>query len=223
MKRTQEIWVIGAGRFGKAAGLKLKQKFPDHRIVGVDKDPGRCENAAPVFDQVFCMEGILFLTRNLKAPHLPSWVVPVIPVHLAFQWVRQELISEVSTVPVALPRSFVDVMPNPIAGAGHDIYVSIADFLCPDNCPAPERFCTHTRKPRPYNLFEKIVKECPEGFLPVVLESQQLVPGTGGILSNALLDALETVRTASQPVLMATACRCHGVITAFCLKKQVSD
>jgi hypothetical protein len=219
MFEMKQIWVIGGGRFGQKAGLALKKKFPDQDIVCVEKDQRNCIKLSHIFDQVFCMDGIRFLKNHLKISNTPEWIIPAIPVHIAFNWIRRNLSFEFNVVPVDLPDNFLDHLPHPIKGAHHDVYASIADFVCPDNCPEPDNFCTMTKKKRPYHLFEEIYRQCPEDFLPVVIRSHQLVPGTGGILPIDLFGGLEKIRSSKRPVLLATACRCHGVISAFqCIK-----
>ena len=49
----------------------------------------------------------------------------------------------------------------------------------------------------------------------VVIRSHQLVPGVGGYKPRALYDALKEIETAQIPVLLSTACSCHGVIHTF--------
>ena len=103
-------------------------------------------------------------------------------------------------------------LPNAMTGEGGAIYASIADFLCPDNCPEPADRCTHTGKARPVELFQVIHEIAGERCASVVLQSRQLAPGVGGYRPLALLNAFAQVRAANRPILLATACRCHGVM-----------
>jgi len=45
-----------------------------------------------------------------------------------------------------------------------------------------------------------------------VVASRQLAPGVGGYAPRRLLDLAATVAKAPGPLLIATACRCHGVV-----------
>ncbi|MGA6925486.1 MAG: hypothetical protein WBY88_07385 [Desulfosarcina sp.] len=112
-------------------------------------------------------------------------------------------------------------MPHPIRGKTGQAYVSHADFICPDNCPEPEKICTHTGRPRPPDLVRLLRRLDFENVLPIVLRSHQLLPGVGGIRPADLIGALDMARRHSQPLLMlATACRCHGVVDFIRLDKK---
>ena len=215
MFEMKHIWILGGGKFGKKAGIQLKQKFPGHHIVGVEKNKTKCKSLSHIFDELFCIDSIKFLNQYFKDSNEPEWIVPAIPVHLAFQWVKQKLSTEVKVMRMELPDFFLRALPNCMKGTNGDIYSSMANFICPDNCPEPEEFCSYTRKPRPYNLYEKIEKESPQAFFPVVIRSVQLAPGLGGISPKTLFDGLEQIKKTSKPVILATACRCHGVVSAF--------
>jgi hypothetical protein len=39
------------------------------------------------------------------------------------------------------------------SGKAGQVFISHADFICPDNCPEPKDKCTVTGKPRPKDLF----------------------------------------------------------------------
>jgi hypothetical protein len=97
--------------------------------------------------------------------------------------------------------------------------MSIADFECPENCPEPAGKCTHTGKPRPYRVYEKLAGIEYGGCRSIVVQSHQLSPGVGGFKPKALFQALEAVAVAERPVLLSTACTCHGVMHAFEVKK----
>ena len=98
--------------------------------------------------------------------------------------------------------------------------MSIADFICPDNCPEPPDICTVTRKPRPYSLFEHLEGVGTDRFTPVVIRSHQLAPGLGGYTPEMLYDTLKKVKNAVKPILFSSACRCHGVMNAFSISKD---
>jgi hypothetical protein len=114
-------------------------------------------------------------------------------------------------------------MPHALRGNAGQAYVSHADFICPDNCPEPEKICTHTGKPRPLDLFRLLGNVDFDDVLPIVIRSHQLLPGVGGIYPADLLDALDIVRKNShRPLMIATACRCHGVVDFMRLEKKVN-
>jgi hypothetical protein len=54
-----------------------------------------------------------------------------------------------------------------------------------------------------------------EPFKSLNIRSQQLGPGIGGYCAEQLLELKATVEQATGPILLSTACRCHGVITGL--------
>jgi hypothetical protein len=62
-----------------------------------------------------------------------------------------------------------------------------------------------------------------DNVLPIVIRSHQLLPGVGGIYPADLMSALDIVRKNSQrPLMIVTACRCHGVVDFMRLEKKAS-
>jgi hypothetical protein len=118
-----------------------------------------------------------------------------------------------------IPEEVIMSLPNVFKGKMSEIYMSIADFICPDNCPEPEEFCTHTGKKRPFTLYKKLESIKYYNFRSVVVRSRQLSPGIGGYSPGALFHALDVIKDSTIPVLLSTACRCHGVMHAFGLEK----
>ena len=210
-----ELWIIGGGKFGERAVKHLKNRFPGSGITIIEKEPEKCQRLKSFMSKVICEDGILFLAENLTPENAPDWVVPAVPIHLAYEWICRRLPDGTRADRVPVPGSMRFALPNPIAAKNGDLFVSIADFICPDNCPEPDDFCTHTRKKREYRLYEKIRREIPGGFTGVVIRSVQLAPGVGGLRPDDLFNGLASAVAARNPVIQATACKCHGVITAF--------
>jgi len=209
------IWIIGAGRFGKKAVAALKKRYPESPITVVDHCPKACEAIVGPGLTAVCMDGISYLNHHLTETDAPDWVIPVIPVHLAYAWIRMRLLPEVSVVPVSVPEMVRCSLPNVLPGKTGEIFVSNASFLCPENCSEPQDMCTHTRMPRKQSLFEAIAAFSCDGFLNLVIQSEQLAPGIGGIRPEGLFRTLAAVRHFPESILLSTACRCHGVVQAF--------
>ena len=83
--------------------------------------------------------------------------------------------------------------------------MSMADFICPDHCPEPKDICTHTGKPRPFNLYKKLESIKYDHFRSVVVRSRQLSPGVGGYSPGALFHALDVIKSSTTPILLSTA------------------
>ena len=214
----KEIWILGAGRLGRRAAGSLRQKYSRAAIVLIDSSGKACSQMEGRSFTVVCREGVGHLFKNLKEGRGPDWIIPMVPVHVAYEWVRLKLEKTHRIRPVAVPTKVAEKLPNPIRGADGQVYMSNATFRCPWNCPEPDDICTHTGKPRPQILhhFLEIMEH--RKFRTVVVQSLQLAPGIGGYQPKALFLALKTVASGNVPVLLSTACRCHGVMHAFEIK-----
>jgi hypothetical protein len=104
-----------------------------------------------------------------------------------------------------------------MTGKTGDLYTSLADFICSEDCPEPAQYCTITKKRRPKPLYQ-ILEDIEGAFESKVIRSLQLAPGVGGFKPEALLDLLENIKKRMEPhrsMLISTASRCHGVTSAL--------
>lgn len=99
-------------------------------------------------------------------------------------------------------------------------FLSLADFRCPDDCPEPPKLCTVTGKPRGAPLFQRLAEMSPPGWRVAVLRSHQLAPGVGGCLASEMLELKQLVQAQGGKWLVATACRCHGVVSGLELPEK---
>lgn len=208
-------WIIGAGKFGKRALNGLLATKRSAHIVLVDSS---CRALADVCDtrvRTVCMDGADFLGQMLDGGNPSDWIIPALPVHLAFEWIRRrvEQTGHVERLPIS--PALKESLPHAWPGRKGELFVSYADFICPQDCPEPAGACTVTGRPRPANLYDVLAGLSGYGLKTVVLRSRQLSAGTGGYRAKALFEALEQVQTSRRPVLLATACRCHGVLQVF--------
>ena len=213
------VWVLGAGKFGHRAVQKLQSLSSETQIVLVDQDPcalAICEGEGV---ETRTADVIEYLTRHLRLSEKPDWIVPAVPLHVAFEWIVSVLPDDAMVKKLAIPERLINELPcTPGAGKGK-LFISLADFICPDDCCEPAGHCTVTGAPRPYDLFRKLARLQIENFIPVVVRSRQLAPGLGGYRPKDLFNALDQVKTAGTSILLSTACRCHGVLDAFALVK----
>ncbi len=206
------VWIIGAGRFGCLALERLSRLHPAWQFVMVDKedkDPDMPEVSNAVFEHE---DGIDFLKDNLKPDSRVSWIIPSLPVHMAFEWCALKM-GEDRIQRLVLPQELDCMLPNPMHGENGDLYVSNADFICPSDCAEPADICTMTGRPRKQDMFDRIRSLSYEDFRPAVLRSRQLGPGVGGLTPDQLYGLLNTLEQERADFLVATACRCHGVVT----------
>jgi len=211
----KSIWILGAGRFGLKAAKVLSRKNKKAEITVIEKNSELCRKIERYNVKTLCMDGIEYLDQNLKGKDYPDWIIPAIPVHVAYEWIRLKIKGSYVLKTIPVPEEVIMSLPNVFKGKRCEIYISIADFICPDNCPEPEDLCTYTGKQRPFTLYKKLESIKHNHFRSIVVRSRQLSPGVGGYSPGALFHALDAIKASTIPVLLSTACRCHGVMHAF--------
>ncbi len=207
------IWIIGAGRFGSIAAKRLSKQHSDWHLVLIDpvmENMTRLKKSNITIEQA---DGINFLDKNLKPGIKVSWIIPSLPVHLAWEWCRIKMGQDRLVRAQFLP-GLDSLLPNPVHGSNKDIYVSNADFICPDNCREPKELCTVTKRPRKQDMYHLLETLQYKDYSSIVLRSRQLAPGVGGVSPGQLFSFLNKVEQNKGSLLLCTACRCHGVVTA---------
>ncbi|MFO7859635.1 MAG: potassium transporter [Desulfosalsimonas sp.] len=207
----ETIWIIGCGRFGRIALERLDSGKRITKFVVVEPEPEHFPQPRANV-KIVRQDGVDFLKQNLAGQSAPDWIIPALPVHLAVLW----LMADAEPVRIRRcepPEGLEKRLPNPIYGHTGDIYISMADFMCPDNCPEPADYCPATGKKREQNLFERLEKLDVSEFEIKIIRSHQLAPGVGGYKPESLLELKQKVSQKPGKHLIATACRCHGVIT----------
>jgi hypothetical protein len=184
-------WIIGGGQFGLNAAQKIRTQESDAVILIVEEDFMICQRLEKLGFETLCGEGIQYLTQNLINEDYPDWIIPAIPLHVAFEWIQGKLSKK------------------------GQLYISNADFVCPADCSEPEEICTYTGEPRPRILNSYLEKIQYDDFKSVVVCSRQLFAGVGGYTPKALFQGLEIIKAEVRPVILSTACYCHGVVHAF--------
>ena len=210
----EEIWIIGVGHFGFIAFQRLSKAVKDRHFVLVDPvEENLLKCAGPTTTLEFS-DGVKFLGRHLKRGQKPDWIIPALPVHLAAEWILLHL-GPTRLRRIPLPSELDRQVPNPIRGSEGNLYVSHADFKCPADCDEPQDICSITRKMRYQNMYDFLLNLSIKPFNSLNIRSYQLGPGIGGYRAEQLLEMKTTIEQATGPVLLSTACRCHGVITGL--------
>jgi hypothetical protein len=209
----ESFWILGAGHFGSRAAKRILQQKERCKVIVVDcRDDAlaelRDERLKPLKQDALDF----LLSHDGKGD---EWIIPAIPKHVAFFYLCQRLTKEGTVTPLTVPTILDQEIPNPTRGKGGVLYTSFASFRCPDDCQEPEEMCSVTRKPREANLYELIQQIEVPGYQTLVVRSRQLAPGVGGYQLSTLWLLLEAVRLSEKNILVATACRCHGVINAL--------
>ena len=210
----EEIWIIGLGQFGNLAYQRLSKTLKNRHFVLVDpveENLRRCKGQTATLK---ISDGVEFLERHLKTGRKPDWIIPALPVHLAAEWILLHL-GPTRLRRIPLPSELDRQVPNPIRGSEGNLYVSHADFRCPEDCDEPRDICSITRKMRHQNMYDLLLNLSFKPFNSLNMRSYQLGPGIGGYRAEQLLEMKATVEQTTGPVLLSTACRCHGVITGL--------
>lgn len=204
------------------AADRLHKEIPGCSITLVDREPiNACaDNICSIRG-----DGTAWLLENFTPDAGVSKIIPAIPLHAAAYWLQGKLSA--TDYPVyfrKIPEPLINQFPNPFPLQDHSIAISYADFICPADCPEPEKVCTHTGLPRPTPLYRYLETINCGPFQKLILRSRQFAPGVGGFFPDDLWQLLERARTFSgQQLLMTTACKCHGIVSLLCPVKTQSN
>ncbi len=219
MVDQETIWILGGGQFGSRAARILRQQLPAATILVVDMhSPGNLPGGV----ELVCDDCVNWLVNNLTTTAAVNKIVPAVPLHVAAEWLKKKLsLAGFCVQDVEIPDNVLRLLPHPFRITPAQIAVSHADFLCPPDCPEPEIFCTATGLPRPLPLFQLLASSIFADFTPVILRSRQFSSGVGGFYPADLWTLLEHCQLRpAQPLLIGTACLCHGIVDGISLQMQ---
>jgi hypothetical protein len=210
----REVWIIGVGQFGWLAVERLSSRLSATHFLLVDPDDKNLSRADGPRRTLIRDDGVHFLHTSLTHHTQPDWIIPALPIHLAAEWCLARLRPR-GWRRRGIPETIHTLLPAPMTGPSGDVYVSHANFKCPDDCAEPRDLCTVTQEKRKQNMFELLAEIRVSPFVPMVIRSHQLGPGIGGYRPSQLMDLLHRIENGPSQILLATACRCHGVLTAL--------
>jgi hypothetical protein len=203
--------ILGAGKFGRLALARLSRQEAAAAFLVVDRDPKALAALRSLEIsglETRAAEAIAFLAANLREDCPWDWLLPMVPVHVAWAWLLAGPLRGWETIPA--PAGLEALAPVGFRGAAGEVYLSRAAHLCPDDCPEPE-VCPVTGESREEPLFAMLAKlELPDWSVRVV-PSRQLAPGVGGYRPHDLLELAQELAESRGRFLIATACGCHGV------------
>jgi len=206
--------IIGCGHFGSRAVEILLQKDPHSKIIVVDKSKKALQKVSRLPIETIISDGIFYLSQFLSKGRKTNYIIPAVPLHLAFEFILSQL------KPLGAKRKRMPSilgLPNPVSGKTGDLYISLANFLCSEDCPEPARYCTATGKRREKPLYQ-ILKDLKGSFESRVIRSEQLASGVGGFQPKVLINLLKDIqkkKDSGRTILVSTASRCHGVTSAL--------
>jgi hypothetical protein len=199
------ILIIGAGHFGKRAASILRQKS-DVPILIVDKG-----------DSVEKIQGdgINFIVKSFPFLTPSNTIIPAVPIHLAFEWLKRYLHEDFRIKQIEVPEEIKPFLPHTWPGNEGSLLISYADFRCPDDCPEPANYCTVTGERRETPLYELLSKIALSNHRVHIIRSHQLASGLGGYKAKDLKNLVDKIREqGAGQWLIGTACKCHGTVTA---------
>jgi hypothetical protein len=214
--RPLSFLILGCGHFGRRAAQTLLSGYPKPTITVVDKDLDALKAISALPLKIAVDDGISYLSQLSGVGADLDYIIPAIPLHVAFEFMLSRLRPLVAKRTRCPPLAG---LPNVQSGASGDVYSSFAHFVCPDDCEEPIDRCTATGRKRPEPLYR--ILEMLEGpFESRVIRSRQLGPGVGGFRTRDLLTATADVGNCIKIgglALVSTACSCHGVTSAIVL------
>ncbi|HPQ28916.1 MAG TPA: NAD-binding protein [Desulfobacteraceae bacterium] len=210
----ESIFIIGAGHFGGRAARSLVKKSKGPVFI-VDIDENSISQVKDLPVKLIVYDGSRFLIDNFHLLKPPNLIIPALPIHLAFEWLKRYLYDRLKIKQISFPQEIRDFLPFTWQGSEGSLLISYADFICPDDCSEPE-YCTVTGERREIPLHDLVEGLELDDFGVHVIKSLQLAPGVGGYKVEDLMKAAEIiVQNKEGKWLISTACRCHGILTAF--------
>jgi len=166
-------------------------------------------------------DAVDFLTENFHLLAPSTIIVPALPIHLAFEWVKANIAGTYSTSRIEVPEEIKGCLPHAWQGKKKSLLVSYADFLCPEDCLEPEDHCTVTGEQRGKPLFELLDDLEIPGYQVHIVKSRQMGPGVGGYRATELKRLKDSILSkGTGKWIIGTACRCHGVLSAMELEPR---
>jgi hypothetical protein len=199
--------ICGFGTFGKLAYERLQDTAPDAAITIVDPHPtGRVPEATSTIT-VIRDDAVSYLAAGSRLDSA-DMVLPMTRFHLAAAYISR--VSPLHGSPWDVPQAVTDTLPNPLVLDSSTVCCSLADFLCPDDCPEGAT-CTVTGEPRDDPLFQRLARISTAHAGMLVQRSYQILPGIGGYPFGELRALAQTMGPGKW--LVATACKCHGIVS----------
>jgi hypothetical protein len=206
--------ILGAGKFGRLALGRLAEKDREARFLIIDQQAEALAEARTLVVAAAEMlegEAIPYLAAHLGTESPWDWLVPMVPEHVAYAWLLTGPLAGQGWEPADVPGDLANLAASSITGPDGELYLSLARHLCPDDCAEPH-VCPVSGEERQQPLFDKLAETSRPERPVLVVASRQLAPGVGGYSPRELVKLAETVAEAPGPLLVATACCCHGVV-----------
>jgi hypothetical protein len=215
-RRKQMDLIIGGGKYGCHAIEYLRQHKKAFLVV--DRDPNclavkrfklkTSDRSISEWEGFVSGElpEVLELINKLK----PEYIFPTAPVHIAAELVKLkfELVPWGEAIAAILPK-----LPEAVvlrAGQERLVVSYNKGHDCIEECSMPE-VCPSSGIEKPCTMTKLMRFASPEAF---ILVSYSMAPGMGALKGSELLELFKWAE-AKKKFVVATACDCHGVFSAF--------
>ncbi len=103
--------ILGSGKFGRLALERLARQDTVASFLMVDRDPESLvvKGSGPGYQQVRA-EAIAFLVQHLKSDERWDWIIPMVPVHVAYHWLLKGPLAESGWQPAAVPEALAHLV-----------------------------------------------------------------------------------------------------------------
>ncbi len=208
--------IIGGGKYGCYAIEYLRQKKKDFLVVDTNPNCLAVKRFSLKTFERPSLEGESFVNGGLpKVLELigemkPEYVFPTAPVHIAADLakIKFNLIPWSEAITDMLPR-----LPEVVVlhAESEKLVVSFnKGHECIEKCSMPE-VCPSSGIKKPCTMAKLMRFASPEAFM---LISYSIAPGLGALKGSELSELFKWAET-KERFIVATACDCHGVFSAF--------
>ncbi len=213
MRPAAAYLIVGTGKFGRLAAVRLRAQDPGARFTMVDHNPQALETVKTLAPEAQAVvgDGPAFLASRLADLGRWDFILPCVPLHLAFAALRLGPLAPPAWELTAVPAALEQLAAVARRGSDGELYLSRATHLCPDDCDEPE-VCPVDGLPRRPGLGEVLAGFHLPGWEVRVIISRLLAPGVGGFLPQALAALATRPETLPRRLALATACCCHAVV-----------
>ena len=226
MSKGEVDLVFGGGKYGVEAVQYLLSRNRSFVVVDVDpkclvvrnyrlpriplKNIGKLTGGG---GEGYFVEGGVYEALKIIEELEPEHVFPTAPIHLSAALIQEKFklspwFEGIDSILSGLPVKVIVSV-----GRGSVVVTYNRDYECQPNCSAPDR-CPVTGILKPAPMYRMLEFAAPRGF---IIQSHQLKPGIGALKGDEL-DLLFKWAYGKRELIVGTACRCHGVITALALK-----